>query len=304
MRLHQLKPAAGATKKRKRLGRGVGSGLGKTAGRGTKGHNSRSGGGVRPGYEGGQMPLHRRLPKRGFTNIFKKEWAIVNLQDLARFESGSVVDEAALVRSGLVKGPRDGIKAARPGRYRLCVDCQNQCYQRLCQTENRSGRRHRRGGLIMVGSGFSNILKIPELKRRLLFTCGVAGGLPGWGACPDAGHRRRRPEVVFRLHAGDHFRCRQHVHRRCHGAAVRICPGDHAIHQCLYYHPIADRCHSPPGAAEKRRVSRAARKSPSTPATERLSLALSKGSVLPSDLKACSLRPVQQLSSTPVGVSA
>jgi large subunit ribosomal protein L15 len=115
MRLHQLKPAAGATKKRKRLGRGVGSGLGKTAGRGTKGHNSRSGGGVRPGYEGGQMPLHRRLPKRGFTNIFKKEWAIVNLQDLARFESGSVVDEAALVRSGLVKGPRDGIKLLGQG---------------------------------------------------------------------------------------------------------------------------------------------------------------------------------------------
>jgi large subunit ribosomal protein L15 len=115
MRLHQLKPAEGATKKRKRLGRGVGSGLGKTAGRGTKGHNSRSGGGVRPGYEGGQMPLHRRLPKRGFTNIFKKEWAIVNLQDLARFESGSVVDEAALVRSGLVKGPRDGIKLLGQG---------------------------------------------------------------------------------------------------------------------------------------------------------------------------------------------
>jgi large subunit ribosomal protein L15 len=115
MRLHQLKPAAGATKNRKRLGRGVGSGFGKTAGRGTKGHNSRSGGGVRPGYEGGQMPLHRRLPKRGFTNIFKKEWAIVNLQDLARFESGSVVDEAALVRSGLVKGPRDGIKLLGQG---------------------------------------------------------------------------------------------------------------------------------------------------------------------------------------------
>jgi large subunit ribosomal protein L15 len=157
MRLHQLKPAAGATKKRKRLGRGVGSGLGKTAGRGTKGHNSRSGGGVRPGYEGGQMPLHRRLPKRGFTNIFKKEWAIVNLQDLARFESGSVVDEAALVRSGLVKGPYDGIKLLGQGEIdRLCVTDQNQCRQSArCQDRKlRSGRRHRRGGLIMVGSGF------------------------------------------------------------------------------------------------------------------------------------------------------
>jgi large subunit ribosomal protein L15 len=115
MRLHQLKPAKGATKNRKRIGRGVGSGWGKTAGRGNKGHNSRSGGGVRPGYEGGQMPLHRRLPKRGFTNIFKKEWAIINVRDLVRFESGSVVDEIALVRSGLVKGPRDGIKLLGQG---------------------------------------------------------------------------------------------------------------------------------------------------------------------------------------------
>jgi len=88
----------------------VGSGQGTTAGRGTKGQNSRSGGGVRPGFEGGQMPLHRRLPKRGFTNIFKDKIAIINIRDLARFESGSIVDEAMLVRAGLVKGRRDGIK--------------------------------------------------------------------------------------------------------------------------------------------------------------------------------------------------
>jgi large subunit ribosomal protein L15 len=88
----------------------VGSGKGKTAGRGTKGYNSRSGGGVRPGFEGGQMPLHRRLPKRGFTNIFKKKIAVINIRDLSKFESGSIVDEAALVRMGLVKGKRDGIK--------------------------------------------------------------------------------------------------------------------------------------------------------------------------------------------------
>lgn len=110
MKLHELKPAAGSTKNRKRLGRGVGSGWGKTAGRGTKGHNSRSGGGVRPGFEGGQMPIHRRLPKRGFTNIFKKEIAVVNVADLARFEAGTTVDEAALVEKGLVKGRRDGVK--------------------------------------------------------------------------------------------------------------------------------------------------------------------------------------------------
>jgi len=110
MKLNELSPAAGSRKARKRLGRGVGSGTGKTAGRGTKGLNSRSGGGVRPGFEGGQMPLHRRLPKRGFTNIFKKQFAVINIRDLSRFESGSTVDEVALVKAGLVKGKRDGIK--------------------------------------------------------------------------------------------------------------------------------------------------------------------------------------------------
>jgi large subunit ribosomal protein L15 len=115
MKLNDLKPAAGARKGRKRLGRGVGSGWGKTAGRGTKGQGSRSGGGVRPGYEGGQMPIHRRLPKRGFTNIFKKQFAIINIKDLARFEEGAVVDEAELIRSGLVKGKRDGIKLLSVG---------------------------------------------------------------------------------------------------------------------------------------------------------------------------------------------
>ena len=110
MKLNELSPPAGSRKAPKRLGRGVGSGSGKTAGRGTKGQNSRSGGGVRPGYEGGQMPIHRRLPKRGFTNIFKKQFAVVNVRDLTGFKSGSVVDEAALVRLGLVKGKRAGIK--------------------------------------------------------------------------------------------------------------------------------------------------------------------------------------------------
>lgn len=110
MKLNELSPASGSHKNKKRLGRGVGSGKGKTAGRGTKGHNSRSGGGVRPGFEGGQMPIHRRLPKRGFANIFRKKIIEVNIRDLSRFESGSTIDEAALIRMGLVKGKRDGIK--------------------------------------------------------------------------------------------------------------------------------------------------------------------------------------------------
>ena len=110
MRLNDLAPEKGQRKTRKRVGRGVASGSGKTAGRGSKGQNCRSGGGVRPGYEGGQMPIHRRLPKRGFKNHFKKTFAIVNVQDLNRFEAQSVIDEVAFIQSGLVKGDRHGIK--------------------------------------------------------------------------------------------------------------------------------------------------------------------------------------------------
>jgi len=115
MKLSDLSPAKGSRKNRRRVGRGVGSGHGRSAGRGDKGQNSRSGGGVRAGYEGGQMPIHRRLPKRGFTNIFRKEFAVINVRDLERFESGSVVDENELIRCGLVKGPRDGIKLLAQG---------------------------------------------------------------------------------------------------------------------------------------------------------------------------------------------
>ena len=123
MKLHELSPSIGSKKDRKRVGRGVASGWGKTAGRGSKGLKSRSGGSNRPGYEGGQMPIHRRLPKRGFTNIFKKIMLVVNIQDLNRFESGAVVDQAALIDAGLVKGPRDGIKLLGNGEiaYPLTV---------------------------------------------------------------------------------------------------------------------------------------------------------------------------------------
>jgi len=110
MRLHELKPPAGSRKNRKRVGRGDGSGFGKTAGRGNKGQKSRSGGTQRPGYEGGQMPLQRRVPKRGFTNIFKTTFALINLRDLGRFESGSVVDPAGLAEAGLIKKASDKVK--------------------------------------------------------------------------------------------------------------------------------------------------------------------------------------------------
>ena len=121
MRLNELSPAVGSRRSRKRLGRGIGSGKGKTAGRGTKGHNSRSGGGVRPGFEGGQMPIHRRLPKRGFTNIFRKNIAIINIRDLSRFKKDSIVDEDALFNSGLVKGKIDGIKLLGQGEIKISL---------------------------------------------------------------------------------------------------------------------------------------------------------------------------------------
>jgi large subunit ribosomal protein L15 len=115
MKLHELKPAEGSRKERKRLGRGIGSGQGKTAGKGHKGQNARSGGGVRIGFEGGQTPLFRRLPKRGFTNINHKEYAIVNLDVLNRFEEGTEVTPELLIESGVVKNEKAGIKVLANG---------------------------------------------------------------------------------------------------------------------------------------------------------------------------------------------
>ena len=116
MELSNLKPKKGARHAKKRVGRGPGSGHGKTAARGEKGQKSRSGFSRMRGFEGGQMPLHRRLPKRGFTNIFKKDYAVVNLADLERFDNGATVDEAALRHAGLVKGQNDGIKVLGNGK--------------------------------------------------------------------------------------------------------------------------------------------------------------------------------------------
>jgi len=115
MKLHELKPAEGSRKERKRLGRGIGSGQGKTAGKRHKGQNARSGGGVRLGFEGGQTPLFRRLPKRGFTNISRKEYAIVNLDVLNQFEEGTEVTPELLIETGVVKNEKAGIKILAKG---------------------------------------------------------------------------------------------------------------------------------------------------------------------------------------------
>lgn len=117
MKLHTMKPNEGATFTRKRVGRGIGSGLGKTSGKGHKGQNARSGGGVRQGFEGGQLPLFRRLPKRGFSNaMFKVRYAVINLSDLNKFEDGAVVTPELLSEMGLVKKQLDGIKVLGNGK--------------------------------------------------------------------------------------------------------------------------------------------------------------------------------------------
>ena len=115
MKLNELSPAAGSAKAAWRKGRGAGSGNGKTAGKGHKGQNARSGGGVKPGFEGGQLPLYRRLPKRGFTNRFKKNYVIINVDMLNRFEDGETVDVDTLLQSGVVSKVCDGIKVLGKG---------------------------------------------------------------------------------------------------------------------------------------------------------------------------------------------
>ena len=115
MKLHELSPAPGSTTPAWRKGRGTGSGNGKTAGKGHKGQNARSGGGVRPGFEGGQLPLYRKLPKRGFYNRFAKEYSVVNVEALNRFEDGAVVDAAALIEAGVISACPYGLKVLSNG---------------------------------------------------------------------------------------------------------------------------------------------------------------------------------------------
>jgi large subunit ribosomal protein L15 len=121
MKLHELAPAPGSTQAPKRKGRGIGSGNGKTAGRGHKGQNARSGGGVRPGFEGGQNPLYRRVPKRGFNNPFRTEYAIVNIEELNGFAAGTEVTPAVLLEQGIVKNPLAGIKILGNGELKVAL---------------------------------------------------------------------------------------------------------------------------------------------------------------------------------------
>lgn len=135
MDLSNLKPAIGSTKNRKRIGRGAGSGTGKTAGKGHKGQKARSGGSIKPGFEGGQMPLQRRLPKRGFRSLTKKVYALVNLRDLEVFEAGSVIDLAALGKSGLVTQVLDGVKILGDGDLTKALTVQAHKFSKSAQAK-------------------------------------------------------------------------------------------------------------------------------------------------------------------------
>ncbi|MGM0652057.1 MAG: 50S ribosomal protein L15 [Bacillota bacterium] len=133
MRLHELRPPEGAKKAAKRKGRGIASGLGKTAGRGQKGQLSRSGSGVRRGFEGGQMPYFQRLPKRGFTNIFRKKWNVVNIKDLNSFEEGTVVTPELLYEAGLLKNTSDPLKVLGDGKLDRKLEVKAQRFSKQAQ---------------------------------------------------------------------------------------------------------------------------------------------------------------------------
>ena len=145
MRIHELKPAEGSTHKKKRVGRGTGSGWGKTSGRGHKGQGQRSGGGKGPYFEGGQTPLVRRLPKRGFTNVFQKVYAEVKLNDLNRFAPGTVITPELLIESGLVKKVNDGIRVLGNGEIDRALTVQAHSF-----TKSAAAKIEKAGGTVEV----------------------------------------------------------------------------------------------------------------------------------------------------------
>lgn len=145
MRIHELKPAEGSNRKRKRVGRGIGSGLGKTSGRGHKGQGARSGGGKGPYFEGGQTPLVRRLPKRGFTNVFQKDYTEVKLNDLNRFAPGTVVTPELLIESRLVNKVKDGIKILGNGEISQALTVQAHSF-----TKSAAAKIEKAGGKVEV----------------------------------------------------------------------------------------------------------------------------------------------------------
>ena len=170
MKLHELRRPANSRTRRKIVGRGPGSGHGQTSGRGEKGQKARAGGSSKPWFEGGQLPLHRRIPKRGFTNVFRKEYVILNVKDLERFEAGASVTPATLGRSG--PGADRGHPRQDPGRgeSQQGPDGVGPSILEERSGEDPGGGRHPRGHRVVIEQ-FRNIFRVPELKRRVLFTC-------------------------------------------------------------------------------------------------------------------------------------
>ena len=168
MKLHELRAVPGSTKERKRRGRGHATGQGTTGGRGMNGQKSRSGGGVRLGFEGGQMPLYRRLPKRGFTNIWGTEYTIVNVDDLNKFEAGTVVNQALLEEAGVVKQVKDGIKILGEGELKVALTVQADKFSKTAaeKIEAAGGKAE----VIQLFKTIKNALKTPEVRKRLLYT--------------------------------------------------------------------------------------------------------------------------------------
>ncbi len=159
MKLNEIRPAKGAVKKRKRVGCGPGSGHGKTATRGHKGQNSRSGGGVPPWFEGGQMPLQRRVPKRGFTNIFKVKYQVVNLDDLAKFEDGKKINRGVLIDAGLVKKASQPVKVLGRGELKVALEVEVDHISRSAAKAIREA-----GGSVSLISGKN--VPVPEEEER------------------------------------------------------------------------------------------------------------------------------------------
>ena len=201
---------------RKRVGRGIGSGHGKTSGRGHKGQKARSGGGVRPGFEGGQNPLYRRLPKRGFTNIHRKEYAIVNLEHLNRFEAGTEVTPEMLMECR--RGQKSERRYQDPGRtanLKVKLTVKANKFSAIRGGENSSCRRKNRGDLMF--KTISNILKVADLRNKILFTLGILIVFRIGSFIPVPEHQYRCAERSGPSTRKRHFRAAEHVLRaaRC-----------------------------------------------------------------------------------------
>ena len=269
MNLSKLKPAQGSRKDRKRVGRGPGSGWGKTAGRGSKGQLQGSGYSRKRGFEGGQMPLVRRIPKRGFTNIFREEIAIVNLDGLAKLRKDEIGPQDMADAPPHPEGHRPG-QGPRPGRSGRGQDRPGPRVLRLGREEDRGqgrpGRRHRERPMF---DSIRNIFSIPELRKRVIFTLLLLAVYRIGGADPQPRAQRRRPCRVLAGPEGVPPRLHRPVLRAEHVPDDHLRPGHHALHQRLDHPAAADRSSGPTSSACPRKASWAGRRSPSTPATAR-----------------------------------